>query len=669
MITYPIRFQVQQISDLGVEVGESRTLQCDSPGTFTIGKSDDCDVQLEGAAVSRRHFLLILEEDSARVRDDDSTNGTFINGTRVADAEVTPGDQIEIPGWHLVLMSEPGANVTATATPKDDSFVLSRLITDQSGEVSTPPPLDPYVELFGGRAEVDVASLRNTAFTVEEVKFCAVGAGLGSFVWVDHLRCYGVPASDIATVGTESVCYETYKRYCKNSQIPDHERLRSNSLSRPDNIWGFPGYALREIFKGQSSGIKGMFQVFGEPTLSESYTPRAGDVFDSLDREAKRIQWSTMYREGQVRRLRKTTDGRYCIAYQPRGDDASEGQSRPPVALIIADVVHLATGYPATRFVDDFQNFVAAYPNKRSLVANAYEPHDQIYDDLEKRPDKVFVVVRGRGIVASRILQRLNEARSKNPNINIIHSIRSPLGPRDGASYGRAKRSVINNVEIQPFNWPKSCWGGELRFEYENADDQRRGEILSNLGGTSTAERSDWIAIAERGSEEGWYRVVFGSIKELEPDANADDRIRVLIETPEKHREELFAHYLIDCTGLIADIRRSPFLADLLDTYGLPRNHAYAVRDGQTTKRGPTGLQVSNDFEIEGLKNGKGRAYAAGTITTGGPYLAVDSFLGLQYSALRSVDHLVTDKTHKVRDLTPLRSFGQWMRWVAGSTP
>jgi hypothetical protein len=63
-------------------------------------------------------------------------------------------------------------------------------------------------------------------------------------------------------------------------------------------------------------------------------------------------------------------------------------------------------------------------------------------------------------------------------------------------------------------------------------------------------------------------------------------------------------------------------------------NHAYAVRDGKAEKRGPTGLQVTNDFEISGLRNGKGRAYAAGTITSGGPYLAVDSFLGLQYSAL-----------------------------------
>lgn len=665
MLTYPIIFQVQQVSDLGNPVGDARMLKCESPGEFSVGKSKDCDVQLEGQSVSRHHLFLILGEDDVRIRDDDSTNGTFLNGTRVADAEVVAGDQIELPGWHIVLMGRDAKEPTSAAT--SDAVVLSRLITGDSGEVAVPPPLDPYVELFGGKSEVSVEELTKSGHPLSEVKFCAIGGGLGSFVWVDHLRCYGVKASDIAVVGTESACYETYKRYCKNSQIPDHERLRSNSLSRPDNIWGFPGYALREVFRGQASGIKGVFEVFGEPTLAQSYTPRAGDVFDSLDKEAKRIHWDAMFRQGQVRRLRKTNDGRYCIAYQPRGGDA--GAERPKMALIIADVVHLSTGYPATRFVDDFQTFVANHPGKRSLVANAYEPHDHIYSAIESRNEPIFVVVRGRGIVASRILQRLSEARAKNPQIKIIHSMRSGLGPRDGAKYGRAKRSVINNVEIQPFNWPKAAWGGDLRFEYEKADDERRGEILSTLGGTSTAYRSDWVAIAERGSEEDWYRVVFGSIKELTPADGTDDRIRVLIETPEKHREELFAHYLIDCTGLIADIRRSPFMADLLDIYDLPRNHAYSVRDGQAQKRGPTGLKVTNDFEISGLSNGQGRAYAAGTITTGGPYLAVDSFLGLQYSALRSVDHLVTDKTHKVRDLSPLRSLSQWVKWAVGSAP
>ncbi|MBF9033856.1 FHA domain-containing protein [Rhodobacterales bacterium HKCCE2091] len=659
MISFPVYFRVRQLGPDGTPTGPARTLKCDDPGTFTVGKSDDADVQLDGAAVSRIHLSLVLAARSVAVRDEESTNGTFVNGNRVAEVALEAGDRITIPGWELEFAPVEAEAQPGTAAPQaPPAIVLSRIV---EGAGAPPPgPVSQLAAIFGSAPEIGLETIRASGHPVEEVRFLSVGGGLGSFVWIDHLRCYGIPAGQVATIGTETVPYRTYQRYCKNSQIPDHERLRSNSLSRPDNIWGFPGYAMREV--GKRGFFKGIFQVFGEPTLAESYTPRAGDVFESLDVEARRIGWQQMFRQGQARGLRKTTDGRYVVAYQPRGEGAGGDRLR----FIVADVVHLSTGYPATRFVDDFQNFVAQHPERRGLVANAYEEHDAMYAAIEQTRDPVYVVVRGRGIVASRVIQRLSEARKKNPNLQILHSIRSRLGPRDGAVYKRAKRLVRNNVEIQPFNWPKSCWGGDLRFEYERASEERRGVILNTLGGTSTAERSDWVEIAERGAEEGWYRVVYGSISELDPIEGQADRVRILIRTPEGHNEELFAHFLIDCTGLIADIRRSPFLADLLDTYNLPRNHAWSK---QGEKRGPTGLKVSNDFEIEGLRNNRGRVYAAGTITTGGPYLAVDSFLGLQYSALRSVDHLVTERLHAVPDLTPFRSLGGWLKWMGGSTP
>jgi hypothetical protein len=56
---------------------------------------------------------------------------------------------------------------------------------------------------------------------------------------------------------------------------------------------GCPGYASREalggFLRGGLGGFKRVFQVFAEPTLAQSHTPRAGDVFDSLDREERRI--------------------------------------------------------------------------------------------------------------------------------------------------------------------------------------------------------------------------------------------------------------------------------------------------------------------------------------------------------------------------------------------
>ena len=229
--------------------------------------------------------------------------------------------------------------------------------------------------------------------------------------------------------------------------------------------------------------------------------------------------------------------------------------------------------------------------------------------------------------------------------------------------------AVRTNIEIQPFNWPKSCWGGDLRFEYERADAAKRGAMLTTLGGTTTAERSDWIEIIERGTEEGWYKPVYGSIREILPHDDSPDKVMIRVEGEGGHRAELIADYLVDCTGLISDITRSSLLNDLIETYALPRNHAYARKGDGFEKRGPTGLDVTPDFEIEGLRNQRGRVYASGTVTSGGPYLAVDSFLGLQYSALRSTDHLVTEGAHGVKNLGPLRSAGQWLKWCRGAKP
>jgi hypothetical protein len=46
--------------------------------------------------------------------------------------------------------------------------------------------------------------------------------------------------------------------------------------------------------------------------------------------------------------------------------------------IVITDMLHLATGYPATRFANDFQTLIKNHPNQRHLVRNAYEPHTQI---------------------------------------------------------------------------------------------------------------------------------------------------------------------------------------------------------------------------------------------------------------------------------------------------
>ncbi len=64
--------------------------------SLTVGRADESMICLDDDQVSRHHALLIAEGDEYRVRDLNSANGTFVNGQRVTEARLTPGDQLQI---------------------------------------------------------------------------------------------------------------------------------------------------------------------------------------------------------------------------------------------------------------------------------------------------------------------------------------------------------------------------------------------------------------------------------------------------------------------------------------------------------------------------------------------------------------------------------------------
>ena len=73
-------------------------------------------------------------------------------------------------------------------------------------------------------------------------------------------------------------------------------------------------------------------------------------------------------------------------------------------------------------------------------------------------------------------------------------------------------------------------------------------------------------------------------------------------------------------------------------------------------------MQVELSFEVTGTRNGDGLIFASGSATLGGPYATVDSFLGLQYQALRITDEL--SKYGFGKKLGVGRSTSQWWKWV-----
>jgi hypothetical protein len=68
-----------------------------------IGRSKDCDVQLADPNASRRHAELRQEGSAYWLIDLDSTNGSNVNGRRVARAKLESGDVITIGSTELLF--------------------------------------------------------------------------------------------------------------------------------------------------------------------------------------------------------------------------------------------------------------------------------------------------------------------------------------------------------------------------------------------------------------------------------------------------------------------------------------------------------------------------------------------------------------------------------------
>jgi ABC transport system ATP-binding/permease protein len=77
------------------------------PGNIkTIGRSTGAEFMVDAALVSRLHCRLSAGATELQVDDLDSTNGTFVNGTRVTRSKLKEGDRLGVGRVELVVSRE-----------------------------------------------------------------------------------------------------------------------------------------------------------------------------------------------------------------------------------------------------------------------------------------------------------------------------------------------------------------------------------------------------------------------------------------------------------------------------------------------------------------------------------------------------------------------------------
>ena len=84
----------------GPYAGESFAL---GDGAFTIGRDPKCDIFLSNMTVSRHNSTIVIDGAHAKIMDADSTNGTWVDGKIVDEAELVPGTHVQIGTFDMVF--------------------------------------------------------------------------------------------------------------------------------------------------------------------------------------------------------------------------------------------------------------------------------------------------------------------------------------------------------------------------------------------------------------------------------------------------------------------------------------------------------------------------------------------------------------------------------------
>src|SRR5688572_178164 len=103
------------------------------PGVpLVVGRALNSDIPVFDPTISRRHAELACDEDGVRVRDLGSSNGTYLNGTKVEAARLAAGDIVTF-GKVAFRLKEATAEITAPAyfpsgpTPRIGATIIRQL--------------------------------------------------------------------------------------------------------------------------------------------------------------------------------------------------------------------------------------------------------------------------------------------------------------------------------------------------------------------------------------------------------------------------------------------------------------------------------------------------------------------------------------------------------------
>ncbi len=201
---------------------------------ITVGRDASCNVQLRSSLGSRQHAIVYLSDSGAVLRDLDSANGVFVNGSRFRNGEISSGDVVQFAdeffrfdGRKLVRHSleadRPRGSVGGASPFRIKNLLLAGLGAAALVSVVLGLALGGWrgsedVGLFDRPAEMSgfISEMRTSTFTVT----CGTGGGTGFAVSIPGVS----PGAGSLIVTNEHVVKDCFS---KSEQV----RITGNGVS------------------------------------------------------------------------------------------------------------------------------------------------------------------------------------------------------------------------------------------------------------------------------------------------------------------------------------------------------------------------------------------------------------------------------------------------------
>ena len=92
----------------------------------TVGRVEDNGFQIAEPSVSSHHCEVLLRGNDVIIRDLNSTNGTFINGEKITESPIKPGQILRLGQVEIRLETDAPPASSSSKKPLDQTMVMQR---------------------------------------------------------------------------------------------------------------------------------------------------------------------------------------------------------------------------------------------------------------------------------------------------------------------------------------------------------------------------------------------------------------------------------------------------------------------------------------------------------------------------------------------------------------